>query len=130
MAILTLHGLSDQSCSTSHFFIPSHAAQHALAAGVELQWWSQWDLTFSQIVWLLGLLNCSSHKLQRGLTFGQIVWLLSMLNCSNCTKNIHEFGNITIGGVELQWWSRWDLTFSQIVWLLGLLNCSSHKLQV
>eukprot|EP00983_Pelagomonas_calceolata_P083365 1156142-Pelagomonas_calceolata.AAC.14 len=38
----------------------------------------QWDLTFSQVVWLLGLLNCSSH-----------------------TKDIHEIGDITINLISL-----------------------------
>eukprot|EP00983_Pelagomonas_calceolata_P064327 1148078-Pelagomonas_calceolata.AAC.1 len=35
---------------------------------------------------------CPKSKLQWGLTFSQVVWLLGLLNCSNCTKSIHEIG--------------------------------------
>eukprot|EP00983_Pelagomonas_calceolata_P079473 1154684-Pelagomonas_calceolata.AAC.2 len=34
--------------------------------------------------------------LQWGLTFSQVVGLLGLLNCSDCTKNIHEFENKAI----------------------------------
>eukprot|EP00983_Pelagomonas_calceolata_P059396 1145905-Pelagomonas_calceolata.AAC.9 len=41
------------------------------------------------------------YKLQWGLTFSQVVWLLGLLNCSNCAKNIHGIGNNTISLISL-----------------------------
>eukprot|EP00983_Pelagomonas_calceolata_P106141 1159202-Pelagomonas_calceolata.AAC.17 len=38
----------------------------------------------------------SYNELQWGLTFSQVVWLLGLLNFSNSTKNIHEIRNKTI----------------------------------
>eukprot|EP00983_Pelagomonas_calceolata_P044642 1139392-Pelagomonas_calceolata.AAC.2 len=46
----------------------------------------------------------SSHNgtmLQWDLAFSQVVWLLGLLNCSNCTKHIHEIGNKTISLISL-----------------------------
>eukprot|EP00983_Pelagomonas_calceolata_P120817 1160741-Pelagomonas_calceolata.AAC.4 len=37
----------------------------------------------------------SYNELQWDLTFSQVVWLLGLLNCSNSTKNIHEIRNKT-----------------------------------
>eukprot|EP00983_Pelagomonas_calceolata_P073470 1152151-Pelagomonas_calceolata.AAC.1 len=42
-----------------------------------------------------------SHKLRWRLTFSQVVWLLSLLNCSKFTKYIHEIGNNTISLIGL-----------------------------
>eukprot|EP00983_Pelagomonas_calceolata_P028118 881618-Pelagomonas_calceolata.AAC.1 len=42
-----------------------------------------------------------SYKLQWGMTSSQVVWLLGLLNCSNCTKIIHEFGNKAVGLIDL-----------------------------
>eukprot|EP00983_Pelagomonas_calceolata_P026964 847389-Pelagomonas_calceolata.AAC.3 len=42
------------------------------------------------------LYNFTSYNLQWGLAFSQVVWLLGLLNCSNCTKHIHEIENKTI----------------------------------
>eukprot|EP00983_Pelagomonas_calceolata_P116530 1160317-Pelagomonas_calceolata.AAC.1 len=43
----------------------------------------------------------SYNEIQWGLTFSQVVWLLGLLNCSNSTKNIHETRNKKISLVSL-----------------------------
>eukprot|EP00983_Pelagomonas_calceolata_P075284 1152933-Pelagomonas_calceolata.AAC.1 len=46
-------------------------------------------------------LQVGPQMVTMGLTFSRVVWLLGLLNCSNCTKNIHEFKTKTIDFISL-----------------------------